>query len=194
MAKPRIFGLTPNQQIFVDEWLIDRNSTRAYKIAYPKIKKDATAAASATRLLKNVKVQAYIAKGLEKMETRSEATRERIITEYARVGFFDVRKLFNGDGSPKPVDELDDDIAAVIASIDVQEVWEGHGDARRFLGYIKKYRLADKVRALDAMAKIKGMFVEKHEITGKDGGPLETASMTEAQMLELIRKVAGKSD
>ena len=72
MAKPRIFGLTPNQQIFVDEWLIDRNSTRAYKIAYPKIKKDATAAASATRLLKNVKVQAYIAKGLEKMETRSE--------------------------------------------------------------------------------------------------------------------------
>lgn len=36
--------MTKNQKIFVDEYLIDLNATRAYKTAYPNIKNDVVAA------------------------------------------------------------------------------------------------------------------------------------------------------
>ena len=52
--------MTRKQKIFADEYLIDLNATRAYKVAYPSVKNDATAAAAAARLLRNVKVREYI--------------------------------------------------------------------------------------------------------------------------------------
>lgn len=56
-------ALTEKQKRFADEYLIDLNATRAYKAAYPNIKKDETAAAAGARLLKNVKVAEYIELG-----------------------------------------------------------------------------------------------------------------------------------
>ena len=52
--------MTEKQKRFCDEYLIDLNGTRAYKAAYPKVKSDDTAAAAATRMLRNVKVHEYI--------------------------------------------------------------------------------------------------------------------------------------
>ena len=56
--------MTEKQKIFADEYLIDLNATRAYKVAYPRVKNDEVAAAAATRLLRNVKVK-YIYGSLE---------------------------------------------------------------------------------------------------------------------------------
>ena len=39
--------MTEKQKIFADEYLIDLNATRAYRKAYPSVKKDETAAAAA---------------------------------------------------------------------------------------------------------------------------------------------------
>ena len=54
--------MTEKQKIFADEYLIDLNATRAYKVAYPRVKKDETAAQAGSRMLRNVKVAAYIEK------------------------------------------------------------------------------------------------------------------------------------
>ena len=48
--------MTKKQKIFADEYLIDLNATRAYKVAYPAVKKDETAAQAGSRMLRNVKV------------------------------------------------------------------------------------------------------------------------------------------
>ena len=48
--------MTEKQKIFADEYLIDLNATRAYRVAYPNVKKDDTAAAAAARMIRNVKV------------------------------------------------------------------------------------------------------------------------------------------
>ncbi|MDK2967992.1 terminase small subunit [Lacrimispora amygdalina] len=37
--KVRLMALTAKQKIFADEYLIDLNATRAYKVAYPKVNK-----------------------------------------------------------------------------------------------------------------------------------------------------------
>lgn len=48
--------MTEKQKIFADEYLIDLNATRAYRVAYPSVKKDETAAQAGSRMLRNVKV------------------------------------------------------------------------------------------------------------------------------------------
>lgn len=59
--------LTPKRKAFADEYLTDLNGTRAYKAVYKNVKNDATAAAAASRLLKNVKVKAYIAERMKEI-------------------------------------------------------------------------------------------------------------------------------
>lgn len=60
--------LTDKQMIFANEYLIDLNATRAYKKAYPNVKKDSVAASAAVRMLRNVKVKNYIDEQLKKIE------------------------------------------------------------------------------------------------------------------------------
>lgn len=52
--------MTENQKKFADEYIKCGNATKAYKIAYPKVKKDETAKAAASRLLTYVAVKEYI--------------------------------------------------------------------------------------------------------------------------------------
>ena len=60
--------LTDKQFIFATEYLVDCNATRAYKKAYPKVKKDEVAAVNGNRLLRNAKVKEYIDEQLKKIE------------------------------------------------------------------------------------------------------------------------------
>ena len=70
--------MTDRQQIFADEYLIDCNATRAYKAAYPNVKKDSVASAAAARLLANVKVKSYIDEQLEKMHDERTADAKEV--------------------------------------------------------------------------------------------------------------------
>ncbi len=152
--------LTQKQQCFVDEYLIDLNATAAAERAGykdPNIGR---------QLITKNNVAEAIEKRKADRSARTEITQDRVLREYARIAFFDPRKLFNDDGSPKGITDLDDDTAAVIAGLDAQEVYEGAGDDRKFVGYIKKYKIADKKGALDSIAKHLGMFVEKFDLKG----------------------------
>nr|DAE63794.1 MAG TPA: Terminase small subunit [Caudoviricetes sp.] len=71
--------MTEKQKIFADEYLIDLNATRAYKVAYPNVKNDAVAAAAAARLLRNVKVKNYIADRMEEIHNEKTADAQEVI-------------------------------------------------------------------------------------------------------------------
>lgn len=119
---------------------------------------EATAYQQGSRLLKDVRVASAIAARRSVLQDRLEITTDRVLRERARLAFFDVRKLFNDDGSPKPINELDDDTAAAIAGLEVAEIWEGSGDDRHFVGYLKKYKLTDKSASLTALEKHLGLY------------------------------------
>ena len=190
--------LTAKQANFADEYLVDFNAVRAYRAAYPGCKSDNTAGVEGHRLLKNPKIADYIQKRMQDRQVRTEITQDRVLREYAKLGFFDPRKLFNADGSPREIADLDDDTAAAIAGLDVLEVYEGTGADRKFVGYVKKYKIANKIGALDSIAKHLGMFIDRQEITGPDGGPLQMqvsriAGMTETE-LDAARKLLAEDD
>lgn len=71
--------LTDKQMIFANEYLVDLNATRAYKKAYPNVKKDNVAAVNGNRLLRNAKIKKYIDEQLEKMKSESIASAEEVL-------------------------------------------------------------------------------------------------------------------
>lgn len=174
--------LTPKQEQFVREYLIDLNATQAaIRAGYSK----RTANEQGARLLVNASVAEAIREAMSKRAKRTEITADRVLREYARLGFFDPRKLFHDNGQPKEISELDDDTAAALAGLDMVEIYEGTGPDRKFVGYTKKYKIADKKGALDSIAKHLGMFVDRTEITGKDGGPIQISRISDLSDDEL---------
>lgn len=79
--------LTPKQKQFCDEYLIDLNATRAYKAIYTNVKKDETAAANGSRLLRLAKVKAYISEKQQEKQQRTEITQDMVLKELAKIGF-----------------------------------------------------------------------------------------------------------
>ena len=71
--------MTANQRIFADEYLKDRNATRAYMAAYRNVKKAQTAASAGERLLRNVDVSAYINEKLEAMSSAAIADAQEVM-------------------------------------------------------------------------------------------------------------------
>ena len=71
--------MTEKQKRFADEYLIDCNATRAYKVAYPNIKRDEVARVNGSRLLTNANVKVYIEKQLEKLHNEKTADAKEVM-------------------------------------------------------------------------------------------------------------------
>lgn len=139
--------LNDKQQKFVREYLIDYNATQAaIRSGYSK----KTVHVQGPRLLANVRVQEAIEKLKAKDAQKLEVTRERIIAEYVKLAFGDIRKAFNEDGTLKDITDLDDDTAAMVAGLDVEK--KGLMGAE----VTKKVKLTDKRAALDSLCKVLG--------------------------------------
>ncbi|MCD7994501.1 MAG: terminase small subunit [Clostridia bacterium] len=179
-------ALMPKQKIFADEYLIDLNATRAYKVAYPRVKKDTVAATNGGRLLRNAEVESYIQERMEERAQRTEITQDRVLQELAKLGFFDIRKLFDNSGKPLDITGLDDETAACIAGLEVMDVYEGTGEDKEFVGYIKKYKLSDKLKALELIGRHLGMFKDKMELSGQIDTTNPYAGLTTEELKKLI--------
>lgn len=71
--------MTEKQKIFADEYLIDLNATRAYRAAYPAVKKDETARANGSRMLTNANVKKYINERLEEIHSEKTADAKEVM-------------------------------------------------------------------------------------------------------------------
>lgn len=171
--------MTEKQKIFADEYLIDLNATRAYKVAYPNVKKDETAASAAARLLRNVNVQEYIDKRMKDREKRTEVTQDRVVQELASIAFAKVTDYVgirsNGTTSivvMKSTDDLTDDQVRAIAGIK-----EGTNGI--------EIKLNDKEKALELLGRHLGMFRDKIDVSGK----VETNDPFSGLTTEELRKI-----
>ena len=79
--------MTDKQRRFADEYLIDLNATRAYKAAYPSVRRDETAATAGGRLLRNVHVQNYVQERMQDRQTRTEISQDMVLREIAAIAF-----------------------------------------------------------------------------------------------------------
>lgn len=161
--------LTPKQEAFVREYLVDLNATQAaIRAGYS----EQTAYRTGADNLRKPQIAAAVAAAQSARAQRTEITADRVLRELARVGFSDARRLFSPDGSLRPVAEWPDDAAAAVSSVEVFEELEGRGENRQVIGHTKKLKLWDKGHALELLAKHLGMLKDRVEHSGPDGSPI----------------------
>ncbi len=178
--------MTNSQQRFCDEYLIDLNATRAYKVAYPKVKKDHTATVNGNRLLTFADIKKYISDKIKEREKRTKVTQDKVIQELAKIAFADIRSLYNDSGGLKNIKEIDNDIAGAIISLETLEEYEGYGDNREKVGDTRKVKLLDKTKALELLGKHLGMFRDKIEVGGKIDVNNPFAGMTTEELRNIV--------
>jgi phage terminase small subunit len=156
--------MTDAQKRFCDEYLIDLNATRAYKVAYSRCKKDETANVNGSKLLRNTKVQEYISEKMKEREKRTEITQDMVIKELAKIAFLDIRKLYTENGQLKNIADMDSETAGAISSLETLEEYEGYGDDREKIGDTQKVKLLDKTKALELLGRHLGIFNDKMDV------------------------------
>lgn len=178
---------------FADRFLAspDLNATRAYMETYPNSNYN-SARASAAELMSRPEVKEYIDEGMKARQKRVQVTQDWVVEELAKIAGFDPRRLFDDQGGVKPVSEWDDSTAASISDFQAAELFGGEGEDRQAIGLVKKISTRDKVKALELLGKHLGMFIERKEITGKAGGPIQTQELSNLGDDDLERIVNGE--
>jgi phage terminase small subunit len=161
--------MTPKQQAFVSEYLVDLCGAKAAMRAGYSPR---TAKRAAYELLQKEEIQAALATAMQARQQRTEVTIDRVVQELARLAFHDIGKLFDADGAPLRIADLDEDTRRAVAGLEVVSV--GNSDAG--IGQVMKFKLVDKPKVLELLLRHLGAFTEKLEVTGKDGGPVLTES------------------
>lgn len=161
--------LTRKQQLFVSEYLVDRNATQAaVRAGYGK--KNANVVGP--RLLENPLVRTLVDSKLKDLGVKIEVNAAELLRELVMIAKFDLRKAFAENGSLRSVKDMPEDVARVVSGVDIDELFQGAGRDRAPIGYTKKVRFWDKLRAIEMLLKVEGTLRERHEVTGKDGRPL----------------------
>lgn len=83
----------------------------------------------------------------------------RVLAELGKIGFSDMRKMFTSGGSLIPIQDLDDDAAACLSSIEIVTRKVPGGEEAE-VEHVAKIKVWDKRVALVDIGKHLGMFKE----------------------------------
>lgn len=159
--------LDDQHRLFVAEYQIDFNGTRAAIAAGYSPK---TATSQASRLLRNVNVQAALQEAVGKRLNTIGADADALLSRLVAEVNADLADLYDEDGSLKPVAEWPRVWrTGLVAGIDTEALFAGRGEDREQIGTIQKVKLADRGKRLEMLGRhIKvGAFKEivQHDVT-----------------------------
>ena len=188
----RATKITEKQRLFISEYQVDFNGTKAAIRAGYSPKR---ASEMAYQLLQIPTVRKALDRAMEERLRKIGVRADRVLTEIARVAFSDLRKLYDEAGRLKLPREWPEEAAGAVAGVDVVEEFEGKGKDRTLIGYTKKVRTYDKVRALELLSKHLGIIGNgRHDANEEDegdGGRMMTPLELSAKMffyLELVMR------
>lgn len=144
--------MTPKQQRFVEEYLIDLNATQAaIRAGYSAD----TAHAIGYENLSKPEVADAVAERRATLAAHAEVTQERIVAEFARMAFYDPAAIAGQPmAGPADIPNLPEDVRRSIVG------W-GWDKAGNFT-----LKLADKGAALTNLGRHLGMFTDKVDVNG----------------------------
>ncbi len=184
--------LTPTQQRFVDEYLIDLNASAAARRAGYSVR---TAEWQGPQLLGKTHVAAAIAAAQAERAKRTQVDADWLLTRLAQEAEADLADLYQPDGALKPVHEWPQVWRkGLVAGVEVLEEFAGSGQERAQIGWVKKVKLADRVKIKELIGRhvTVGAWREKVEHTGPGGGPVQVVSMTPDEFRAIAADMAGR--
>lgn len=147
-------ALKPALRRFVDLYLAGEKGTNVMRQIRPALKRPDVLA---SKWLALPTVKAAIAERRQNILEAAGIHQEMIVRELGRIAFGKPKHLLDEQGNPKPLHELDDDAAAMVAGIEFEEreaTVEGTTTVRTRIRKLKRW---DKRQALRDLAAIGGI-------------------------------------
>lgn len=146
--------LTPKEQLFITEYLLDPNGTKA-ALSAGYAKKSAHVAAC--RLLKKDKIRNAIRDGLQRRFHRNEATADRVIEELRRLAFSDMADF--AEWGPKRIAIKDSKGMPAEHTAAVRKITE----SKTATGYNRSLELHGKTQPMEMLGRHLGLFEPSQE-------------------------------
>lgn len=157
--------LSPKQQRFVEEYLIDLNATQsAIRAGYSK----KTAGSVGGENLQKPEIAAAIRSAQLERAGRTGITQDRVLKELARIGFADIRHLFTWNeerAAYVPSRDLTEDQAAVVSAVKARTRRFTNDSGETETTIELELKTYDKLSALEKIGKHLGMFTERVDVT-----------------------------
>jgi phage terminase small subunit len=157
--------LSAKQQLFILEYLVDKNATQAaIRAGYSK----RTAGAIGTEHLQKPHIRAAIDVEIEKQKTRITFTADQVLEEMARVGFADMKDFLEIDegGAIRafPLDSLAEGKSRIIRKVKEKRTIKSTPEGDQILESTYEFELCDKVKSLELLARHLGLLHDKQQI------------------------------
>lgn len=156
---------TPNadQIRFVDEFLIDRNATRAYLKVYPEVT-PGSARVLACRLLTKVHIAALVDEKEAELAAAVGLTQHRIKEELAVLSFSDIKNyVIDDNGHVELAENAPDGAIRAVQSLKRKRRVIQREDEEDIVEIETEIKLWDKPGSLRMAGQHLKMFTEKHE-------------------------------
>jgi len=154
---------TEKQQLFIKEFLVDLNATQAaIRAGYSK----KTANRIASENLSKPDIQEAIATAMQARNERVEIGADYVLQRLLEIDRMSIADILQDDGTLKPISAWPMIWQRSVGSIDLSEIWEGSGDGRQLIGFLKKIKWPDKLKALELIGRHTrvGAFKDRQEI------------------------------
>lgn len=192
-------ALTPLQKKFVTHLLKGKNQTDAYKKAGGKAKTAETARACASEILTNPNVRSFMSSIEGSAIDEAIMTREEALKRLTTMGRARITDLVEFSEHDMGKDEDGRDV--------IQATWRFKDSVKQSPDLLEaiaeltagkdgiKLKLHDSRGAIKQMADMEGWQAPtKHEHAGKNGGPIETATLTKEEYKAARREMLEDDD
>lgn len=157
-------SLTPKQQRFCDEYLIDLNATQAAIRAGYSAR---TAQEQSAQLLSKLIIQEYVAKLRQERSEQTKIDAAYVLTRLAAIDQMDVIDILQDDGTLKPIKEWPKIWRQYLSAMEISEITEGQGDQKVTIGVLKKIKWPDKVKNLELLGRHVNVQAFKDQVEEK---------------------------
>ena len=165
--QPIVRTLPRRQEIFVRQYMANGyKRIEAAMVACPTNSR-ATAGQLARTWLADNQVQRAVRQLMDQQAVRLDITSDNVMQELAQLANSNIQELYDDFGSILPIHRMPRRVAACIKEIEEKESVNSDG----IVTVTRKYKLYDRLTALDKMARVLNMFSDQAD-PGEESGRL----------------------
>lgn len=187
-------ALTDKQEMFCREYLIDLNATQAaIRAGYS----EKTANRTGSENLSKPDIAQRIIELKSSRNERVEVNADYVLRRLVEIDEMDVLDILKDDGGLKMVHEWPKVWRTTLSGLDILTTVTNF-DETTIENILKKIKWPDKVKNLELLGKHISVMAFKeqasHEHTGKNGGPIEVATLTKDEYKAARREMLEDDD
>lgn len=152
---------------FIAAYLISLEGKAAVEQVTPLRGQEASM--KAVDLLKRPQVKQAIEEQLEAQNSRILLTADRVLQEIMALAMYDIKDAFDDNGDPLPISQLPESLRRAIEGFETEEIFR---PGTKSEVKITKYKFTKKQGPLQMLAEHLRLVVQKFEVTGANGKPL----------------------